>query len=107
MTTRLLYIVLATKLRALDHCCSLTAVTAALLIMLPLMRLFLPLLTFITTSPLVLFAMPRIQQCLFPLCVSSTSDDIILVLKNINLDIIDLMSEVEEFYYKGKVYIHY
>ena len=60
MTTRPLYIVLATKLRAPDYYYSLTAATAALLIILSLIRLFLPLLTFITTSPLVLFAILRI-----------------------------------------------
>lgn len=73
--------------------------TAALLIMSPLPRPFLPP-TSITTSPLVLFAMPRIQQRLFPLRVSSASDDIILAPQNVNPNAIDSTSEVEEFRYK-------
>jgi len=99
MTICSLYIVSATKLRMLDYRCSLTTATAALLIVLPLMRPFLPLLSSITIPSLVLFAMLRIQQHLFPLHISSASDDIILVPKNVNPNAIDSMSEVEEFCY--------
>ena len=49
MTACPLCIVLATKLRMLDYCCSLTATTAALLIVSPLMMPFLPPPSSITT----------------------------------------------------------
>jgi len=99
MTACSLYIVLATKLRTLNYRCSLTAATVALLIVSPLIRPFLPLLSSITTPSLVLFAMPRIQQRLFPLRVSSASNDIILAPKNVNPNAINSTSEVEEFCY--------
>jgi len=60
MTACSLYIVSATKLRTLNYRCSLTAAIVALLIVSPLIRPFLPLLSSITTPSLVLFAMLRI-----------------------------------------------
>ena len=102
MTVCPLYIVLATKLRVLNYCCSLTAATAALPIISPLIGPCLFLLAFITTSPLISFAMLKIQQHLFPLYISSVFNIIILTPKNINLDTINLISKVEKFCSKKK-----
>jgi hypothetical protein len=52
----------------------------------------------ITISSLVLFAMPRVQQRLFPLRVSSASDDIILAPKSINPNAVNAAKDVEEFW---------
>ena len=59
----------------------------------------------ITTSSLVLFAMPWVQQHLFPLRVSSASDDIILTPKLINPNAVDAAKDIEEFRLNSKVYI--
>ena len=45
------------------------------------------------------------QQRLFPLRISSASDDIILALKSINLNTVDAAKDVEEFWLNSKVYI--
>jgi hypothetical protein len=49
--------------------------------------------------------MPRVQQRLFPLRVSSAFDDIILAPTSINLNAVDAAKDVEEFRLNRKMYI--